>query len=118
MGRIKTAIIAIVLIAMPLIGGAQTEDVTWSWEPPTAGSSVVEYVVETSVRGGPWEEIARTINPVYVQTVEWDAVYLLRVAGVDSHERQGPYSPVSEPCVCAGPPPGPPTQPSCEGCSP
>jgi len=88
---------------------AQTQiQATATWTAPTEGSPVDHYVVELSVDGG--EYINAGMTPTTSITLNLDVLqeYVVRVAGVDALDRQGPWSLPSEPYV---PDPGAPTAP-------
>ncbi len=88
---------------------AQTEmDVAYSWTVPTAGTAVVHYVVEHSVDGGAWTQIATTSTNSYTLSAAVGLSHQIRVAGVDAASRQGPFSVPSDAYL---PDPGAPSAP-------
>jgi len=77
---------------------AQTEvSVAYTWTAPTTGSAVDHYVVEHSVDGGSWSQIATTSTNSYTLTAAIGQSHQIRVAGVDASNRQGPFSEASDP---------------------
>ncbi len=88
---------------------AQTEmPVDYSWTAPTTGSTVDHYVVELSVAGGAWGQIATVSTNSYTLTAAVGISHQIRVAGVDVDSRQGPFSVASDAYT---PDPGSPGQP-------
>jgi hypothetical protein len=88
---------------------AQTEmQVNYSWSAPTTGSPVDHYVVEHSVDGGSWNEVATVSSNSYTLSATIGDSHRIRVAGVDASNRQGPFSVASDPY---SPDPGSPGQP-------
>jgi hypothetical protein len=85
-----------------------TMDVDYSWTAPTSGSPVDHYIVEHSVDGGVWTQIASASSNSYTLVATVGVSHRIRVAGVDAEGRQGPYSVSSDPYT---PDPGPPGQP-------
>ena len=108
-------IIAALGLLFCLPASAQTSvQVTASWDPPTTGSPVVHYVLQLSVDGGQTYGTVATVEDTSVQLeLEIGQTYIARVAGVDSQDRQGPWSLPSDPYtpdIVPGPP-GQPGQP-------
>ncbi len=88
---------------------AQTEmQVSYTWTAPTSGSVVDHYVVEHSVDGGNWTQIATVSTNSYTLTATVGNSHQIRVAGVDADDRQGPFSVAS---AAYSPDPGTPSQP-------
>ena len=88
---------------------AQTEmPVAYSWSAPTSGSTVDHYIVEQSIDGGTWTQVATVATNSYTLTASVGNSHQIRVAGVDASSRQGPYSVASDPY---SPDPGLPGQP-------
>jgi hypothetical protein len=89
------------LMAFGLVAGssqAQTEmEVNYQWTAPTTGTAVEYYVVEHSVDGGQWTQIATTSTNTYTLLAEIGLSHQIRVAGVDADGRQGPFSAASDP---------------------
>jgi len=95
------ALLTMIVVLGVLLGGLQPvagqspESETWhfTWTAPTDGSSPVHYVVEVRVDGG---EVV--VKPTSGSAPEFDIEafygrdYEVRVAGVDSYGRQGPFS--------------------------
>ena len=113
-----TAIAAILaLIAVwPPFTMAQAVDATYTWTEPTSGSLAVEYAVESSVNGGAFALIATVSENLYTITGIHGNVYVLRVAGIDEQDRQGPWSQESQPWTVDAGPPSQPGQPNCIDC--
>jgi hypothetical protein len=77
---------------------AQTElPVNYQWNAPTTGSAVDHYVVQHSVNGGPWTQVATAASNTYTLTASVGDTHSIRVAGVDAQDRQGPFSQGSDP---------------------
>ncbi len=112
MKRNRTILFIVGVISLILIQGAalaQTEvTVDYSWSAPTTGSPVDHYVVEHSVDGGTWSQIATTSSNTYSLTASVGNSHRIRVAGVDASDRQGAYSLASD---AYSPDVGPPGQP-------
>ena len=88
---------------------AQTDmSVDFQWTAPTTGTAVDHYVVEHSVDGGSWTQVASTSSNTYTLTAAVGSSHQIRVAGVDAQGRQGPFSTASDPYT---PDPGAPGQP-------
>lgn len=89
------------LMAFSISAGAaqaQTEvQVQYQWTAPTTGSPVDHYVVEHSVNGGAWTQIATTSATTYTLSATVGNSHQIRVAGVDAADRQGTYSASSDP---------------------
>jgi hypothetical protein len=76
---------------------AQTEmQVSYGWTAPTTGSPVDHYVVEHSVDGGTWTQVASVSTNSYTLAASVGNSHRIRVAGVDASSRQGPYSVTSD----------------------
>lgn len=92
LGLLITTIIA----ASPAL--AQTElPLNFEWTAPVAGSPVDHYVVQQSVNGGLWVQIATTSSVTYTLNASVGDSHSIRVAGVDADGRQGVYSVASDP---------------------
>ena len=104
--------IALTLLAFVTPAAAQTtEDITYTWTAPTEGSPVVYYVVEHSVNGGPFVQIATVTTETYTLTATLGDTHQIRVAGVDAQDRMGPFSDPSDPYSPNLGPPGQPGKP-------
>jgi hypothetical protein len=104
-------LLAATAVAVP--ANAQTTTVTldYTWDAPTTGSAVDHYVVEQSVNGGPFVQIATSPTNTYSLEATVGDTHSIRVAGVDDQSRQGPYSDPSDPYTVDLGPPGQPGQP-------
>lgn len=111
----RKLIIAGILGLMMFAGTAFAQvapEVTYIWTAPTAGSTVVEYVVELNIDVAGWLEVARVpTTTVTFTTFEYLKSYEVRVAGVDAANRQGPFSVSSDPYVPDQGVPGQPSKP-------
>ena len=100
------------LMALTLGAGsaeAQTEmSVSYTWTAPSSGTAVDHYVVEHSVDGGTWTQIATVSTNSYTLSALVGNSHQIRVAGVDASDRQGVFSVASDPY---SPDPGAPSQP-------
>lgn len=96
----------LLLIAAPALA-QQTVEVTATWAPPTEGSPVVFYVLQLAQDGGPFETVGTTPETSYLLELTALSTYTARVAGVDVLDRQGPWSPPSDPWYADPGPPGP-----------
>jgi hypothetical protein len=87
-------LIAIILAVAAVPALAQDMvDATAGWSPPTYGTPVVRYVLQHSINEGAWATVDSTItDTTYTLTISFDDCHRVRVAGVDSLDRQGPYS--------------------------
>ena len=108
--------LAILLLMLALAAGVflvtgavkDAPPVNYVWTPPTEGSPVVFYRVQLSRNDGEFAVIDSTPTTSYTLAVEWGDKYVIRVAGVDAADRQGPYSIPSEPYTPEIPPPSDP----------
>lgn len=103
------------LFALSLLGAlpaaAQTVQVTASWTAPTEGSPVDHYVLQLSTDGGPFTTVGSVTGTSYTLDLDVGSTYIARVAGVDAQDRQGPWSPESDPYSPDIGPPGQPGKP-------
>jgi len=90
---------------------AQTVQANFSWTVPTTGTAVDHYVVEQSVNGGAWTQVATVTTNSYALNATIGASHRLRVAGVDATSRQGPFSLPSTAYVPDAGAPGQPGKP-------
>lgn len=91
---------------------AQTEmPVTYTWTAPTSGTAVDFYIIQHSVDGGNWTQVATSTENTYTLTATVGQSHQIRVAGVDSGNRQGPYSVASDPYLPDAGAPGQPGKP-------
>jgi hypothetical protein len=97
-------------------GQADTPMVAYRWTSPTTGTAVEHYTGEREIDplDGPTytENVPSIPDTFYSFDYEWGATIRFRVAGVDSLDRQGPWSVWSEYWTDQGVPgaPGAPIQ--------
>lgn len=114
MTKRKQAVLAGVALAAVLLAGvalvlgtagdkeapAFGPDLIFAWTPATTGTTAVKYEVEIR-KGGPesTDVTTRTVytNQVVISEVAWLTLYEVRVRGVDSSNRAGPWSQWSNP---------------------
>jgi len=110
--RTRTIVIFGVLATLSLLGAlpaaAQTVQVAATWTPPNEGSPVHHYILQLSTDGGPFTTVGSVTSTTYTLNLEVNHNYVARVAGVDTQDRQGPWSLESDPY---NPDLGPPGQP-------
>lgn len=110
--RVKSLILVICcgcLLVSPAWAALQ---LTYTWDPPTTGSPVVEYQVEWKTGSGDFEPLGVVTEAlIRVDVPDGTQGLVLRVAGRDQWGRQGLWSPPSVPWTDDGTP-GPPTEPS------
>jgi hypothetical protein len=107
---LKIVIVA-AMAALVLPGAALAQDVmstSYQWNAPSTGSTVVHYVVQHLEGGGDWVTVGNTDTNSYTLDLSVGVAHTIRVAGVDSEGRQGPWSVPSDPYM---PDPGAPGQP-------
>ena len=105
------ALTALVLIVLGGVAMAQ-EDVTYTWTAPTTGSAVHHYVFQHSVGGNPFVTIDdNVLDNTFVLSADYEQEHVVRVAGVDSLGRQGPWSVSSDPYTPSLGSPGVPGKP-------
>ncbi len=117
--RTLSAPARLLLLALPVLVFAiaptalaqTTEAVNYSWTAPTTGSAVHHYVVEHSINGGAWVQVATVTINGYTLAATYGEAHRIRVAGVDAQGRQGPFSVASEPYTPDLGAPGQPGQP-------
>ena len=110
----KTILILTIAAAALAAGAAQaqtTEAVNYQWTEPTTGAPVQHYVIEHSVNGGAWTQIATSTTNTYTLTATIGDSHRIRVAGVDADARQGTYSEPSDAYTPTLDPPGQPGKP-------
>jgi len=71
--------------------------VNYQWTAPVTGSPVDHYVVQQSVNGGSWTQIATSSSTTYTLSASVGDAHSIRVAGVDADGRQGVFSVASDP---------------------
>jgi len=92
LGFLLTAVLAI----SPTMALADVA-VNYQWSAPTSGSPVDHYVVQQSVNGGSWSQIATSSSTTYTLSASVGDAHSIRVAGVDADGRQGEFSVASDP---------------------
>lgn len=96
------------LLLAPLLVSGQTTTITftYSWTPPTTGSPVHHYEVQTSTDAGvTWSTRGAPTTASMALTLNVGSTYLVRVRAVDAQNRPGPWSASSDPnSPDAGPP--------------
>lgn len=98
MKRAIAILVSVVLLAALAIGQTTTVDVRYRTTAPTTGSPVAVYAWQVSTDGGATWTNARTSTGVeVVLSLAAGVPVLVRVAGIDAQDRQGPWSPVSDP---------------------
>ena len=91
--RTLSAPARLLLLALPVLVFAiaptalaqTTEAVNYSWTAPTTGSAVHHYVVEHSINGGAWVQVATVTINGYTLAATYGEAHRIRVAGVDMH---------------------------------
>lgn len=63
-----------------------------AWSPPTYGTPVDHYVLQHSINGASWYSYATTEDTSVVMSINFYDDHRIRVAGIDSLDRQGPFS--------------------------
>lgn len=110
----KSGLIVTLALLLVALGGSALaqEEVTYTWTAPTSGSAVDHYVVQHSVNGGPFVTVNDAVSGnTFVLTASYEDEHVVRVAGVDSSGRQGPYSVPSDPYTPSLGAPGQPGKP-------
>jgi hypothetical protein len=105
------ALTTLVLIVLGGVAMAQ-EEVTYTWTAPTTGSAVHHYVFQQSVDEAPFVTIDdNVLDNTFVITLDYSLNHVVRIAGVDSLGRQGPWSVSSDPYTPSLGSPGVPGKP-------
>jgi len=73
-----------------------TKRARWRWTAPTSGSPVDRYLVQTKKGSADWQAVTE-VPDTTVSLIHQPGVWRVRVAGVDSLDRQGPFSDPSDP---------------------
>jgi len=106
------ALLIMLALAAFATGALAQEEVTYSWTAPSTGSAVDHYVLQHSVNGAPFVTIdANVSNNTYILTASYEDEHSIRVAGVDSAGRQGPWSLPADPYTPTLGAPGQPGKP-------
>lgn len=98
--RLFRCLLACALLGFMVVGGpsvATPVSATANWTPPTTGSPVHHYRVELKTDAGPFVIAGMPLAPSITLTLESGHTYVVRVAGIDAQDRQGPFSDPSEP---------------------
>lgn len=112
MKRFWTTLVAVLLISTLVIGQTTVVNVTWTWTPPTTGSVVHHYVVQTTNNGSTWTTItAQPTTASITLPCQVGTNIQIRVAGVDAQGRQGVWSEMADPFVPDAGVPGAPGKP-------
>lgn len=107
----KLIFIILGLLMFSTLALAQTtHTVQASWVAPVEGSPVVSYVLELSIDGGPFTLSGTSTTTSLLLELNYNTIYIARVAGIDALDRQGVWSLNSEPYSDFGAP-GPPGMP-------
>ena len=109
---LKITMFAVLLaVLMPAASSLAQVPVNYSWTAPSTGTPVEHYVVEHSINGGQWTQIDTTNDNSYTLSASEGQSHQIRVAGVDSEDRQGPFSVASDPFMPDAGAPGQPGKP-------
>jgi hypothetical protein len=100
------SIILLILMALPITAAP----VNWEWQIPTEGSPVIHYEMQIQTDGLDWLSVSDT-SPTNSLSVDMpDGISIVRVRGVDSQDRPGPwsepsdaYTQLSSPGICGKP---------------
>ena len=90
------ALVTTVLLAAPASAQTTTVNVAYSWTAPTTGSPVTSYVIQQSIDGGTWTQVATSSTTSYTLAATVGHAHRIRVAGVDAQARQGIWSETSD----------------------
>ena len=88
-----------------------TVDGTATWDPPTYGATVVQYMLQHSVNGGMWQDVANVAGTSHTFPLTVGESHRIRVAGITSDDRLGPFSLPCEPVIPGDEVLPPPCQP-------
>lgn len=91
--------LTIALLSLLFVGSveAQTQTVHYTWTPPTTGSAVHHYLVQHSINGGEWAQLASVTAAAYDLVATNLESHQIRVCAVDAIDRPGPWSEPSDP---------------------
>ena len=94
---------------------SQTIALTYHWSAPVSGPGIglpaVKYNVYESIDGGSLQFVKTVTDTIASVNAPWDATYRIAVAGVDSKNREGLMSQLSDPFIQETPPPREPGKP-------
>ncbi len=105
------AFLTTVLLAAPASAQTTTVNVSYTWTAPTTGTAVTSYVIEQSIDGGAWTQVATSSTTSYTLAASVGHAHRIRVAGVDAQSRQGVYSAASDAYTPDAGAPGAPGKP-------
>lgn len=114
MTLLKITVFAVMLaVILPAASSlAQTEmPVSYTWTAPTSGTAVEFYVIQHSVDGGQWIQVATSTENSYTLNATVGQSHQIRVAGVDADTRMGVFSVASDPYLPDAGAPGQPGKP-------
>lgn len=106
--RILMLVVAVLMLA-PLVVGAQTTTITftYTWGAPTTGNAVAVYEVQTSTNNGAtWSAVGTSTTTSKTIDMTVGLTYIVRVRGIDALGQTGAWSPVSDPNTPNGGAPG------------
>lgn len=102
----------ILLVILSTISNAQ-ESVTYTWTAPTTGSAVDHYIVQHSENGEAFVTIDSNVaTESFILVADYEISHSIRVSGVDSQNRQGPWSLPSDLFIPSLGAPGAPGKPT------
>jgi hypothetical protein len=110
-GTMALALVTMVLLAAPASAQTTTVNVAYSWTAPTTGSPVTSYVIQQSIDGGTWTQVATSSTTSYTLAATVGHAHRIRVAGVDAQARQGIWSVESDAYTPDAGTPGQPGKP-------
>jgi hypothetical protein len=98
---LRRIVLTVLVLALLFVGAGvnaqATQTVHYEWSAPTTGSPVVHYIIQHRADGGPWVQIATSVNTNY-DLIALDLIaHEIRVCGVDKLGRSGLWSLPSEP---------------------
>lgn len=104
-------VLALAVLASAASAQTTTVNVSYTWTAPTTGTAVAHYVIEQSIDGGTWTQIATSSTNSYTLAATVSHAHRIRVAGVDASNRQGAYSEASDSYTPDAGAPGAPGKP-------
>ena len=85
-------VVALATLIAPAVFAQTTQTVHYTWTAPTTGSAVHHYIVQHSIAGGAWVQVASVTTLTYDLAATYLESHQIRVAGVDALSRQGLWS--------------------------